>query len=80
MKVLSCAGREKILRGLSYSRLTMSSTVSLPSLTAVRSSGSMVSRPGYPGGGFSESFSSTAWGAVHTDTNAPQHVVFKLRL
>ena len=37
--------------------------VSLPWLTAVSSKGSMVSRPGNPGGGVSESFSDTVWGA-----------------
>ena len=37
--------------------------VSLPWFTAVRSKGSMVSRPGNPGGGVSESFSDTVWGA-----------------
>ena len=37
-----------------------------PSTTAVRSRGSMVSRPGKPGGGVSLSFSSTLWGAAKT--------------
>jgi len=36
---------------------------SLPSATAVSSKGSMVSRPGKPGGGLAEFFSSTVCGA-----------------
>ena len=41
----------------------MSSIVRRPSLTAVSSRGSIVSSPGNPGGGASESFSDTACGA-----------------
>lgn len=41
----------------------MSSIVRRPSLTAVSNSGSIVSNPGNPGGGASESFSDTACGA-----------------
>lgn len=42
----------------------MSSTLSRPSETAVSSRGSIVSRPGYPGGGSCPSFSSSVWGAA----------------
>ena len=41
----------------------LTSMVSRPWLTAVRRRGSMVSRPGRPGGGEDESFSVTVWGA-----------------
>ena len=41
----------------------LTSTVSLPSLTAVSSSPNIVSNPGYPGGGFSAFFSSHVCGA-----------------
>ena len=41
----------------------MSSIVRRPFLTAVSNSGSIVSNPGNPGGGASESFSDTACGA-----------------
>ena len=48
------------------------SMVSLPSLTAVSRRGSMVSRPGNPGGGVDRELSSTACGAasVNMDTKA----------
>src|SRR5687767_11494709 len=67
--VSGCSGRLKILRGLVYIFsiiwLIVNTLRALcrPSLTAVRSKGRMVSRPGKPGGGFSESFSSRVWGA-----------------
>ena len=41
----------------------LTSMVSRPWLTAVRRRGSIVSRPGRPGGGEDESFSVTVWGA-----------------
>ena len=41
----------------------MSSIVRRPFLTAVSNRGSIVSNPGNPGGGVSESFSDTACGA-----------------
>mmetsp|Transcript_68195 Transcript_68195/g.162792 ORF Transcript_68195/g.162792 Transcript_68195/m.162792 type:complete len:372 (+) Transcript_68195:1637-2752(+) len=44
-------------------RRMRSSSVSRPSATAVRRRGSIVSRPGKPGAGVAEVFSSTVWGA-----------------
>ena len=41
----------------------LTSRVSLPSDTAVRSKGNIVSKPGNPAGGFSDSFSSAVCGA-----------------
>mmetsp|Transcript_26756 Transcript_26756/g.65907 ORF Transcript_26756/g.65907 Transcript_26756/m.65907 type:complete len:355 (-) Transcript_26756:4814-5878(-) len=61
--VSSWTGRQKILRGFVWSRSTRSSTVSLPSCTAVRRRGSIVSSPGKPGGAPSELFSASVWGA-----------------
>lgn len=47
--------------------INITSRVNLPSLTAVTSRGSIVSRPGKPGGPFWESFSSTVCGAERTN-------------
>mmetsp|Transcript_78021 Transcript_78021/g.114220 ORF Transcript_78021/g.114220 Transcript_78021/m.114220 type:complete len:217 (+) Transcript_78021:1829-2479(+) len=60
--VSGCSGSPKILRGFVCSRNTKSSMVRRPSLTAVRSSGSIVSSPGKPGS-FWFFFSSLVWGA-----------------
>ena len=46
-----------------HCQATPTSMVSLPWCTVVRRRGSMVSRPGYPGGGLVELFSSTVCGA-----------------
>lgn len=42
--------------------------VNLPSFTAVKRSGSIVSRPGKPGGGSLPVFSSIVWGAKTEST------------
>ena len=47
-----------------YNNIMCTSSVSLPSETAVSSRGNMVSSPGNPGGGLSLFFSSMVWGAV----------------
>ena len=44
----------------------ITSIVSRPSWTALSNRGNIVSRPGKPGGGFSEAFSSTVCGATNT--------------
>src|SRR5215207_8762846 len=62
-QVSGCSGIWKIFRGLMIDFSTIWSMVNRPSPTAVSNNGSNVSRPGKPGGGLSESFSSIVCGA-----------------